>query len=332
MTRSTFIITIFLLITFFAEAQSSAIEYLNRAPKIPVSVCGNQAAEREKFENAVETLSGLIETDAQRRARILEENAEQNEDVMKNNIMKQSGITESEMKKLESKEGMSDAEQKAMVDRMLQQQAGITLNDAQNLQNMNKQQQEAWGTQYAAGQVDNAKKNPNSTAAKNQNSRDMYELLAEQHGLAEKISEMENQLRQRYSDLIKKQDAAKSTLENDLKPLYTELNSINDGEGSTRADVAHAEDVIRRIHIKQDAFCEKHSPDILKFLADCRNSFEGMLPSYDRMEEIQNEVTAMQTGVPFPPESAGRLAILAVDQYLGYLKEAYRNKLYRPEP
>lgn len=322
----------FLLSSVMLNAQSSAADYMRRTPKIPTSVCGNVASERNVFESAIEALSIEIETDAQRRAKILEDNAKQNEDVMKNNIVKQSGISASEMKKLESEEGMSDAEQKAMVDRMMQQQTGITLNDAQNLQNMNKQQQEAWGTQYAAGQVDNAKKDPNATLAKNQHNQDMYELLAEQQELSSKISEMENRLKQKYSLLVQKQDVEKSKLENDLKPLYLELRSINDGEGSTKADELHAARVMQSIHSLQDAFCAKQSPDFLLFLADCRTSFEGMLTNYDRMEEIQNEVTALQTGVPFPPESAGRLSILAVDQYLGYLKEAYKTKLYTPEP
>lgn len=326
------ILAFFLFVFSGLNAQSAAFDYMRRSAQIPLQVCGNIPGEREKFEAAVEALSQEIEADAQRRAKILEDYARQNEDVMKNNMVKKSGISDAEMKKLQSEEGMSDAEQKAMVDRVLQQQAGITLDDAKNLQTMNKQQQEAWGTQHAAGQVQNAANDPNAILAGNQINRDMYELLAEQNDLSAQISDMENKLRLQYTDLIKLEDQAKASLETELQPLYLELRGINDGEGSTKADIAQAADVMHRIHVKQDAYCEKYSPDYLKFIAECRNSFEGMLSKYDRLEQIQNEVNGIQTGVVFPPESAGRLSILAVDQYLGYLKEAYRNKLYKPEP
>jgi hypothetical protein len=132
-------------------------------------------------------------------------------------------------------------------------------------------------------------------------------------------------------DMDREAEKDKVLLENELKPLIAELRSINDGEGSTQADVDHANRVIKEIHNRQDKFCEKWTPRMMEFLVQAKGTTQKTIPDYDRLEEIQAEVTAAQTGTDKLTAGKGVLSLQAVEQYLGYLKETFRYKLYRGE-
>jgi hypothetical protein len=318
-----------LFLTQVLAAQTTATDYLKRVPDIPVNVCNATGSARDAFLNNVRNLSSVIHEDAANRSRETEEYMKSNEDQMKANMMRKSGMSDEDLMKLQSGEEMSDAEAQAMADKILKQQANISLEEAKNLSKMSDAGKEAWAQGYAAEQMAVAQANPGQNKGFNEENMSMYELLSEQSTLRNKVAGMENQLRQQFIALDKDAETAKALLEAELKPFYTELNSINDGEGSTRADVEHAERVIEKIHEKQDAYCLKFTPRMLEFIEQCKESYAKALPDYDRLEEIQFQVTSLQTGTSLIVPGKGMYAIQAVDQYLGYLVEAFRYKLYR---
>jgi hypothetical protein len=327
-----------LILTFFAvsltlilSAQTTAYEYMKRAPGIPTTVCKTKAGIQDAFIMAVKDLSSAIHEDAQTRSKKAEEYMKGNEEQMKASMIKKSGISDEDVKKLQSGKEMTQAEQDAMVNKMMQQQYNISLDEAKNMKNMSKEGQEAWAQGYVAEQMAVAQANPGQNKGADKESMSLYELLSEQTSLRNKVTAMENQLRQKYVAIDKEAEAAKAALEVELKPLYEELHSINDGEGSTQADVDHSNRVIKKIQAKQDIFCEKFTPRMLGFIQECKDSFGKSIPDYDRLEEIQFQVTAVQTGTTLMTAGTGMYSIQAVEQYLGYLGEAYRYKLYRTE-
>jgi hypothetical protein len=313
------------------QAQNTAYDYLKKAPGIPLTVCNANSGTQNAFATAVNDLSAAIHEDAQKRSNDAEEYMNGNQEQMKANMMKKSGLTDEEMKKLQDEGEMSDADKQAMADRMMRQQTNISLEEAKNLGKLSDAGQKAWAQGYAAEQMANAQANPGQNTGANQADRALYELLAEQSTLRNKVSAMENQLRQKYVAIDHDADIAKAALEVELKPLYEELNSINDGEGSTQADVDHSNRVIKKIHEKQDAFCQQFTPRLLKFIGESKSAYTAALPDYDRLEEIQLQVTAEQTGTKIMNVGKGLYSIQAIEQYLGYLKEAYRYKLYSTE-
>lgn len=323
------IITLFL--TQVVSAQTTAAEYMKRAPNVPADVCKTKGGIQDAFESKVKDLSSAIHEDAQNRSREAEKYMKGNEEQMKANMMKNSGMSDEDIKRLQNGKEMTDAEAQAMADKMMQQQTNISLDEAKNLSNKSEAEQEAWAQGFAAEQMAAAQANPGQNKGANETNMALYELLEEQTTLRNKVSAMENQLRQQYKALDQEAEVAKAALETGLKPLYTELNSINDGEGSTKADVDHADRVIKKIHEKQDAFCLNFTPGMLDFIAQCKEAYTKALPDYDRLEEIQFQVTAAQTGTALMATGKGMYSIQAVEQYLGYLMEAYRYKLYRTE-
>jgi hypothetical protein len=312
-------------------AQTTAAEYMKRAPGIPADICKTKSGIQDAFESNVRDLSSIIHEDARNRSKEAEKYMKGNEDQMKANMMKKSGMSDEDMKRLQTGEKMTDAEVQAMANKMMMQQTNISLDEAKNLSKMSDAGQEAWAQGYAAEQMAMAQTNPGQNKGANEADMTIYELLSEQSTLRSKVIDMENQLRQQFIDLDQDAEAAKAALEVELAPLYKELSSINDGEGSTQADVEHAERVIKRIQEKQDAFCQNFTPGMLDFISQCKETYSKALPDYDRLEEIQFRVTAAQTGTTLMSVGKGLYSIQAVEQYLGYLDEAFRYKLYRIE-
>ncbi len=312
-------------------AQITALEYLRKAPVIPAKICQLNASQQDAFLQKVRTLAEEIANDAQVRKQQTEDYMDANSEQMKANMVKNSGLSDDEIKKLQSGKGMTEAEKNEMVNRMMMQKTNVSMDEAKNLQNMSKEGQDAWAQGYAAEQMALAQTGQGQNTQGQNGNMQAYEQLAEQSALINKITANETAIRQRYNALDGEAAAEKQLLEKELKPLYEELNSINDGEGSTQADVDHAARVLKQIHAKQDKYCEKFTPRMIDFLAQCRNDFETALPDYDRIEQIQFEVTAAQTGTPVNTSGKGTLSIQAVGQYLTYLTDAFRYKLYRTE-
>jgi hypothetical protein len=226
---------------------------------------------------------------------------------MKKNMIKNSGITDDEMQKIQSKNGMTDAEKNGMVNRMMQQKANISLDEAKNLKNMSKEARMAWAKGYGAEQQAMAQVNPSSNAnTTNLDPKAISSLMAEQSELRAKLSAMENDLQQKFATIEKDAAVERAVMDNQLKPLYTELQSINDGEGSTQADVDHANRLLKKIRTIQEGYCKKFSPRITTFM----------------------RVTSAQTGTYIKPVITGTYSIQAVNFYLGFLNESFRYRLY----
>ncbi|MFA5971304.1 MAG: hypothetical protein WC780_03045 [Lentimicrobiaceae bacterium] len=313
------------------QAQITAADYFKKAPAIPGNDCQVKGDRQDAFVNSVNELISEIKDDVNKRNKEANDYMNAHQDEMKANMVKKSGMSDEDIKKLQSGKDLSEAEKNEMANKMIQQQANMSLDEAKNLKNMSKEGQQAWAQGYAAEQMAMAQANPGQYQAANQANMNQYALLSEQTTLRNKITAQESTLQQHYRDLDTEAEIEKANLAKELKPLYDELNSINDGEGSTQADVDHAEKVIKKINALQDKYCEQFTPRILEFIKQCKTSFEASIPDYDRIEEIQYQITAAQTGTALMTAGKGNYSIQAVNQYLGYLSQAYRYKLYRTE-
>jgi hypothetical protein len=318
-------------ISGFLNAQISASDYLKKAPPIPQKDCIVPANIQDAFVGKVNQLMAMMEADARERKEAANDFMEAHQGDMQQNMMKKAGFDDAAIKKAQKGEKMSEAEAMEMANKMIQQQANMSLDEAKNLKNMSKEGQEAWAQGYAAEQMAVAQANPGQIKGADQENMKLYEMLTEQSELRNKTSSMENNIKLKYNLLEADANTAKVILEKELEPLYKELRSINDGEGATEADVKHSERVMKQIHDKQDKFCEKFTPRMLLFLEECKKEVEAALPDYDKAEELQFQITALQTSTDFNIPGKGSYSIAAAQIYLAYLAEAYRYKLYRSE-
>lgn len=313
------------------QAQITAADYFKKAPAIPAKNCHLAGVQQDAFEDALQVLIDEVNADAKKRSQQADDYMNAHQDEMQANTMKNIGVSDEDIKKLQSGKDLSEAEKNEMANKMIQQQANMSLDEAKNLKNMSKEGQQAWAQGYAAEQMAMAQANPGQIKAANQATMNQYELLSEQTSLRNKITSQEEALKQQYQALDAEAETEKAKLAVELKPFYDELNSINDGEGSTQADVDHAAKIIKKIHDRQDLFCEKFTPRMLDYIKQCKAGFESLVPDYDRMEELQFQIIASQTGTKLTTAGKGNFSLQAVSQYLGYLSQSYKYKLYRTE-
>ncbi len=320
-----------LCLTQVLLAQTTAAEYMKRAPGIPVNICKTTGSDQDAFIDAVRNLSSVIRKDAQTRSKEADKFMEANEVEIKTNMLKQSGMSDEDIKSLENGKEMTDAEAMALADKMIRQKANISLEEVENVSKMSEAEKQAWAQGKAVGQLAGAQANPGQIKGTNDTIMSLLDLISEQTSLQNKVLTKENQLREKYMAIDQDAITANLVLGTALKPFYDELNRINDGEGSTKADTEHADRVMKKIREKQDAYCEIFTPRMLEFIKECKNYFAEALPDYDRLEEIQASITATQTGLKPMTAGKGMNSLQAVDRYLEYLVGAFRYKLYRTD-
>jgi hypothetical protein len=319
----------FTLLSVAVCGQTTATDYMKQAPAIPESVCGCDEQAKTQFLNSVSQLSQEVTADVQENNRQIEEHMQSYEGEMKKNMLKNSGITDDEIRKMQSKKGMTQAEKNEMINRVMQQSANISLDEAKNMKNMSKEAREAWAKGYAAEQQAMAQVNPSSSAnISNLDPKTISSLMSEQSELRAKLTALESDLQQKLAVIEKDAASERLVLDNLLKPLYTELRSINDGEGSTQADVDHANKLSKKIRTLQEGYCKKFSPRMADFIKEAKRALEEALPDYDRQEALQFQVTSAQTGTEIKPLSTGIYSKQAVSLYLNYLEGAFKYRLY----
>lgn len=113
------------LLSVMVWAQKSATDYMKQAPDVPNSLCLCDEQVKTTFLNSVSELSQRVKEDSEERNRQIEQHMQSYEGEMKKNMIKNSGITDDEMQKIQSRNGMTDAEKNGMVNRMMQQKANI---------------------------------------------------------------------------------------------------------------------------------------------------------------------------------------------------------------
>ena len=317
-----------ILIAGISMAQTTAVQYMKQVPKIPDSVCLCNEQVKTMFENSVRTLKETISNDAEERNRRIEKLMQSMEGDMMTNMAKNSGLTDEEMKKLQSGEELTQAEQDAMINRVMMQKSNVSLDEAKNMKNMTKEGQQAWAEGYAAEQQAVIQSSPQQSNTGNDNAMNNYTMIAEQTALRNKLSSMEQTLSMKYVSIENDAAAEEAVMDKELKPLYEELHSINDGEGSTQADIDHASRVIKKIEARQDKYCAKYTPRMVEFLKECKSTVENSFADYDRAEELQYLVSAAQTSTDLPTKSTGTYSIQAVNLYLGYLVNVFKYSLH----
>jgi hypothetical protein len=290
-----------------------------------------KADPQDQFVKAVTELQEVLSNDMQHRKQEASDYAAAHEAEMKAGLMRSSGFSESDVLRMQDGRELTAAEKKEMADRMVRQKTNMSIEEAQKLGSMSEANRQAWAQGYTAEQMAAAQARGGQNPGADNTAKRMYELSSEQSALATRLSQQKNDLLQRYTLMDQEAQAAKTALELELKPLYDELNTINDGEGSTQADADHANRVVAKIHARQDQFCSQYTPRINGFIEICRTGTLLSVPDYDRLEQIQAELTAIQTGTAVSTAGKGLLSLQAVDEFLGYLSEAFRYKLYSVE-
>lgn len=326
--KKNLVISVFICYSVIAMSQVTPEAFLGEIPALPANVCDGKLSDKTEYLTRVSDLSDKLKLEISRRKNETEENVKQNEGQMKANMAKKSGLSDAEIARLENGKELTETEKDAMVDRMLQQNHNMSMGDIKDMKSMSEEEKKAWAGKYAAGQMADARGNPDQVKAGQEQAGKTYQLASEQKMLLDKISAREENILKQYTELDHKASVLKVKLDQDINPLQKELSQINDGEGSTQADVEHAQRVLNQIHSFQVRYCEDITPQYHDVLNRNLISVKSALPDYYRLEEITAELTRIQTGVDAEMFRPGLMAMQAVHEYVKKLNEVYKFVLY----
>jgi hypothetical protein len=302
--------------------QLTANEYMKKIPAQPGNICLCDVSVKDAFLSSVSTLRQTIVEDADTRERQLSEFMESKEGDIKSNMVKMSGMSEEDVKKLQSGKKMTQAEKMEMANKMMQQQTNISMDEAKNLQKMSKAGKEAWAQGYATEQQAMAQAGVKPKNQMGDMAMAMSSNVAEQTALATKLQTLQSDLQQKFEVLKGEAQAEKAQMDKELEPYYKIINS-NNGEGATQKMVDEDKKARAQVKARQDKYCEKMTPKMQAFLAESGATVENALPDYERMDELKYQSVENPAGKKLERKVTGIESIKAVAFYLGFVEETF---------
>jgi len=167
-------------------AQTAPESFLTMLPDYPSSF--NDEEDIDLFLKKIENVVVMIDEEVQKQNEQTKLNSENFDEKASKESVKQLGITisPSDMKKLKGKK-LNESEKKEMVDKMLQQNQNMSLEEVEKLKNMSEEGKKAWAEGYSSEQIAEAEANKDKNDANNKKNINIVELSQELTFVTQKI-------------------------------------------------------------------------------------------------------------------------------------------------
>lgn len=313
-----------------ASAQTTFESYMKRVPVLPKDSCNITKAGVESFVQQCSILSEELSNYIEEIRRKSDEYAEANRGTMENNAMKQVqqqyGMSEEDMNKLKNSKNMTDAEKKALANKMVTQQTNMSMEEIQNMAKMSEAGKKAYAEAYATEVMANAQADPKKYAPDN-NAGKLYSLTNEQQTLNQKITGGMQKTEKMYA-AIENDPEGKIMRDNMAKWHEKLMLMMGETSASEEKIMDGLSDQIKDEEIK---YCTKFTPRYREVLKQELASLKASIPDCNRLDEVTKELFKLQTGVDAFPENSEISSLGLLSTYLDHLNNAYKYKLYYPE-
>ena len=299
------------------QAQSTPEAFLSQLPSPPSVNCAADRAEIDRFDNLISKVQEEIRQTMDRIHADAQAYMEKNTNKIAANAIRQSGLSKSDVRKLQQSDGSNEEGRKA-AEKVVNQQNGISMQDLEMVSEMSEAEQKKWANQYADKMKNRVEHNPNAAANEGNNDKSMFDLANKQKLLGEHITER----MERVSRIFKKvemQDTIESRkLAAKLLPLEAQLCSGI----CTDAEIARSKAAEKQIHASRMEYCQKMSPLQTDAIEQYLTTLKSLLPDYRQLTNIQNEVAKLQQIGEIVPQDVSCYA--AIDEYADVLLSAYK--------
>jgi len=314
-------------IVLTGAAQTRTQEYMKKIPALPKDSCNATRSSVEGFVSQVSALRDELVTEIEGIREAVDSHMESNADVAEANAMKQMaqmyGMSQADINKLKNAKDMSDADKQALANKMMMQQANMSMDEAKNLSKMSEAGRKAYAEAYAVEAMATAQNDPNQEAKSN-NAKNMYQSGVAQQAAISKINEITTRIAALYSPIEK--DPERQKMLDRMKAWNNQLTSmmgiVSDGEARIMDSLS------LRIQNEQIAYCNKYTPQYRAALRKHLQTVKASMPDYKKFGDINAETTKIQTGIDMPEEGKELASLEAIADYLRALEEVYRYKLY----
>lgn len=319
------------------NAQPGPGDFLGRLPK-PGDVCSVDTVPRNQFHSMVSAVSVELNNDIRRRKNEAETSVKNNEEQMRANALKQTGVSPDIAQKMmalqqrkktatsQAEKEQIDKEMKALTGQMVQQSTNISMGEISNMKNMSKEGKEAWASGYATEKKAEVMAEPEKYKDQNVKAMEKHRLLSQYTRLNDSLGAAHAKYITQFQDLENDQEG-KRILEH-LEYLNTQL-SEELAKGLSGKE--RSEEIRASIYSEQVSYCRMQSPRYLQILGSYEVFMRNAIPDYYRLEELSNQVNEAQTGVRLDIEP-GLLALEALADYVSRLNAAYKYNIIGEDP
>lgn len=303
-------------------AQQTPEALLGQAPAVPQNVCAMNGDQRSEFLNKVKALSQQLAAEIEKREQQNQAWAEANQSKIEQNALDKAGLTQADLAKLQNN-NLSQVEEQAIINKAMQNQYGMSMDDAQKLASMSPKEQEAWAAAQANQMQAQAKANPAAArqTGTQKNSKEMSELTQELQTLVQKLTDKATALQKEFQKL--EDDAQNSDLAKEVARLEKEVGRRMGASGSAKED-AEMNQLQSQLKSKQDEYCKTYSNRQVRLVSNYNSFVKTSMPDNYRIEEITKRLTALQTGVDTKSVSNDMTALVSVSNYLGVLENIFK--------
>lgn len=325
-TLAVIVISIFIVSKLNAQ---SAYDFLGRIPGVPTDACSMKGEQRKQYLEQINSLLRDLQEVISSKKNAVESDVKNSRGQIEKNFAKEYGLSDADVQKLKNKK-MSKEEKKAIADKMLQEKAGISMDEVEKLKKMSKEGKKAWAEGYSTQQMANMTGNPDSNKTEEQlkmekkmaKDKRMFDLMQEQKLITDRIAASDKKYVNRMMELDKEDSVAAKILDEQRKPL---LKRLNDLPGPSEEEARNIHDEIRQY---EKVYCNKLTPTYMDILGECLKSLNNFMTDYKRLEEIQDELnkSMLETNKGFT--SPGLFQLDAVQSYVSLLLNSFRYANY----
>jgi hypothetical protein len=314
-------ITFLLGLSAIANGQETAMQYFAHLPDVPANICTIDDTARVHFEDNIDAVTDVLNPDIDARADAAEEFVKKHRADAEATAMKNAGFEGMDVQKMKNMDTkhMSEAQKKAMIDQLMQQNMNMTYDDAMKLKSKSKDTayMKGWSKAYSTERMADA--DPDKLKADQLRNKTMFDLMQKQKYLNDKMMAGWDKYTQMFDTLGKEADTARADLDRRLKPLYAELDS-GDIDGDRREAI---EDQIDQYNM---AYCMEFNPRYCQIVFEYKEHLFDILfkAEYDTLENVQNEILNHQLGVENPTYKPGLYALQSVKGYASLLGSVFK--------
>lgn len=320
------------------EAQLAKLpeDFINRLPVVPYPICDEDSAAHARFVLQFFPLDKELKDEILRRTLEMKAKVNDNQTKMEANALQQMGaspeISQKMMALQQKKKNATSQEERAAIDKemkalgieMMGAGQDISMKEAKNMENLSKDGKQAWATAYATGKKAEVMAEPEKYQQETAKNKEKADLVNKYTRLNDSLGALKTKFDIKFRELDEDKEAVEALKridiwEEDLR------NLLRDFPNETEKQEAK----MRQIYTEQGNYCKRQTSLYVSILGDYEIFVVTNVLQYYKLEELNNQVMSMQTGVDLKPEP-GLLGLQVIEDYLFRFGDVYKYHIQNP--
>lgn len=321
------------------SGQSKASKYLYSLPFPPSGICENDTTSIHNFMRRLAAVNKELSADIKGREKEVNDYMKAHKQEAKETMIKNSGLTltpEQMQKMKQDNKHMTQEQKMKMADEMMKQNANISMEEVQKMKAQKKDTAaiKRWSQAYATENMADQSADQAAIEAKQLKMKSLADITREMSDINEKLQKTGSRFTLQFDSLQILGDTTWADLQKRTRPIKEEIDKIleqwaqteNKTEDEGQAVDRAVKQLQEQIYDLEFAYCPSLTDKYVKITNEYRTYLPTVFDDYDRVDELNREITYRQTGVQIPASSEGMSALKSVENLVSLLShvEKYR--------